>query len=328
MRKLLYITLLLIFGLSACTNNSDEPVAPPAPPPIVSQKVTIDSLLGTWETFYYMKYVTVNPGTPYEASYGNLRLIDYDGFKTKFWEENGVYKFKSMNVYGIVAGREGEDKEGVFRLSENSDSIIFTWFKNGKDTTTAQKVQEFYAYPGVMQNEAVYTGTTEDGSSTKYRVSDLKKSRKIEIAPNATGGVNPAKEKIDFQELHGEWEIYISYVFYDMRLDQNLTAIRSKALLGAIYKFYTTDQGIKKLDIRQKMDNGVWGTEYYDIHVVDDIMYYKGKDPETGKDKIIWLWVTDRKIRNGKDSFIDKYENRYDKNIKVIYRTESYFRRL
>lgn len=343
--KIIYILLSLILGLSACSNNSDEPN--PTPPPPGGEKTTLDKLIGTWETFYYKKYVA---GLANESGAGtrDLRFIDYDGFKTRFWKDatTGEYKFESLNVYDNPIGKNGFKEEGTYRLSENGDTIIFKWkIRANTDTTTKATIDEFLAYPGVMQTSHTYYGK-EKGTDRLFKVTDFKKSRNLAIAPNATGGVNPAKEKIDFDEIsNGSWEIYRCAFWYAGKLDVYQTDSISKLLVGLTYKFYTETGGKKMCKVK---DGSI--EELYSVKIVDDLIYfhpdlslkstknavhfsrkrYKSKitkDSSDDSDGGFWHLVSSRRERDGKDSFIDLYENRMQGDITAIHKTEFYFRR-
>ncbi len=321
MRKILYILLFALIGLVSCSNNNDEKKGDEWIPPTPPTDLLEDQILGTWETYYSQKEIQVKFSSGVQTTYPGFRLTEYDGFKTTFFKDpaTGEYKFKTFNVlYDLI-------EEGTYRTKV--DSVLFEWKSKhtGKDTTTYQRIREIGATDGVVKWFRNYPGRTADG--TKYNITDTRANREINTNPTATNGVNPAKVKIDFDDLSkGKWQINGFFRYYGEDIDPVYNEKMGKVLIGTTFDFYT-EGGDRRCIMRgYNRDTDKWEEVDYPVTVVDDVIYffYKKKVPidkgENGEEfqlvnESFFLWVYEKKSAN---AFTDYKEERSESNLSKI----------
>ncbi|MBK5721930.1 hypothetical protein JGH11_13705 [Dysgonomonas sp. Marseille-P4677] len=326
MKQTLYILLIIAISLASCANNGDEPTPTPIPPnpPVV---LSADAVIGIWETYYYTKAIRANPGTSSEVSYQGLRLIDYDGFKTEFYKsEDNTYRFKSVNVLNDLID------EGIYWVNEDTLKFKFE-IKPGKDTLTWQKVRVFDSAKGILKTDASYWGT--NNNKVKYIITDTKCQRNIDINPEYSD-VNPAKVKIDFDYLaKTKWEIY-SFAYYEggQYRDREST-LGGDTLKGLTYRFYTDPTGERRCHLTQRIPGtDELGEKDLPIVIVDDVISFVDVERDSsgkiikGTDNSFFMWAREWKERYGVESFIDWKEERFQDDISVVIRTESFVRRV
>lgn len=322
MKRIFYILFIFSIGLTSCVNNNDEPTPTPIPPPTPPVSLSPDALIGMWETYYYTKAIRVNPNTTSEVIYQGLRLIDYDGFKTRLYKSGDAYKFTSVNVLNDTID------EGTY--SVNGDTLTFKWLKNGKDTLTWQKVTLFDPDKGVLKVDIAYEGV--NSNKVEYIITDTKCQRNIDVAPQFSD-VNPPKVKIDYDNLSkGEWEIYqFNYFEGGIRNDEQ-TKLGLDTLGGLTYKFYTDKNGDRRCYRKQRIPGtDKWGESDLPIVIVDDVISFIDVEKDASgkilKDNSIFMWPREWKFRDGVESFIDWKEERYVNDISIVIRTEAFVRR-
>ncbi|WP_160111076.1 hypothetical protein [Dysgonomonas sp. Marseille-P4361] len=331
------LTLLFILGLTlltACSNDEPDGPIKPEPPVVVP---TEDALLGTWETYYYEKQITVNPGGAggQERPYQGLRYIDYDGFRSSFVKENGKYIAKDYNLAGNLAFQaDFHIKDDTIKYAradkteDGRDTIIRSW----------QRVREFNPEKGILMIDQSYYGTTKN-DDTWYKITDVKTARNIKTAPTTTEGVTPKKHMIDFDDLcKGKWQIYLFREYENGKIKEAYSIEMTTKLQSTSFKFYVNDKGNKRCIMTEWNDN----TEKlvsidYPVLLIDDVVHllYKEevKDEEGNvelEDASIFLWVTswgeDKTI--GSDNFIDYKKSRYAENISITVETKIYIKRI
>lgn len=328
MIKYIYIFSLISFFMIGCSsNNGDEP-EPPKPP----IKLDEDALLGTYETYYYEKQVIVNPGKGNQASYGGLRLTDYDGFRTMFYKESGKYKIKEFNLAGNLI------LEADYYLS--NDTIRFNNHdktEDGRDTIikTYQHIREFGKTEGILKLDKSYYGKTiYDG--VEYRIIDAKNTRNIVTAPNSTQDVIPAKVMVDYEDMmNGRWHIYAFKYYKDGRLDPSYSSLVTDTLSKTSYKFTLDEDGDKICYMKQwNYKENAWHQDTLPVLMIDDVIHLLYRESvkndegeEIYEDRSFFMWVTSWKKREGYDSFIDLKEQRYENDVSIIIKTEIYVRR-
>jgi len=342
MKKVIYFLFLIFFTLSiiSCSSSKDDDgiVIPPLPP----KDLTEDDIIGTWETYYTQKQVVVNPDKANQASYGGLRLTDYDGFRTTFLKENGKYRAKDYNLAGNLVF------EADYRIS--NDTIRFETevkTEDGRDSIakTWQRIREFGVTDGILKIDKSYYGKTKyDG--TEFKITDAKATRNTVTAPNSTQGVIPAKVMIDFDDMsNGTWQIYSFREYEDGGLKKAYSDAMTDTMSNVTYKFFLDANDKKWCKFREwDYKNKKW-TEPVDfpVIVIDDVIHLLYREEATDEDGNIikdengeityndesfFLWVTSWEKKDGVDTFIDFKEQRYDANVKVIIKTLMYLRRI
>jgi hypothetical protein len=333
MKKALYILIVLFLGLVSCANNSDQPdiITPPGPGPGSGSTVpiTADDLAGIWETYFFQKDVEVIYENGKTQNYGNLRYTDYDGFRTEYIK-GGTFK-----SYNAIGGQVDTNKGGAGTY-EVIDSANVQWIKHywkterGNDTIIMQKVIEFGVRPGILKTADIYRAKTS--ADAGYTLTDSKFNREMTIAPNATDYVNPAKELVDYDELsQGTWELYSVLRYFDNDLDRIYSESETLSQKGTTYKFYT-DNGRKMVRWRaHNKDKDIWENFDCPVVVIDDVIHYffnieeeDGTITESGS----FFWFTDRRERQGYDSFIDKSLDRDSEDVRRTKRLDIYYRRI
>lgn len=339
MKKFTYVFSLIIFILAGCSNSGDGDEPTPPKPPV---NLTEEAILGTYETYYYEKQVIVNPGKGNQSSYGGLRLTDYDGFRTQFYKEGGKYKARDYNLAGSLV------QQSDYYIS--NDTIWFEYLLEAKDGSDSivkayQHVREFGRTDGIMKLDNSYTGTAVN-NNVEYKIIDAKATRNIQIAPNYSKDVIPAKVIVDYEDMmKGKWQIYSFREYVDGTLNKKYSDLKTDTLSKTFYKFDLDKDGDKICTITQwDYENNTWdkGTTF-PVLVIDDVIHLlfkeevldENKKPvldENGqkvyKDGSFFLWVTSWQERMGTDSFIDLKEQRYTNDVKIIIRTEIYFMRV
>lgn len=332
-----YLFLLLILGLTvfvSCEDKGNDIPVPPSPPAV---KPTEEGLLGTWETYYYEKQITVNPGASNQSSFPGLRYIDYDGFRSSFVKEDGEYKAKDYNLKGNLVSEASfhvKDDTIIYARTEKTkddrDSIIYSW----------QRVREFNPEKGILTVDHSYTGRTVQDNAL-YKITDVKITRNTKTAPTTTTGVIPAKYMIDYDELcKGKWQIYLFKEYENGRLKENYSIEMTKELKNTTFDFYVNNKGNKRCIMTEwsKAENKLVSTDY-PVLLIDDVIHllYEeeivDEDGETTyEDASIFLWVTSWEQRKDgdtySDSFIDYKKSRYKENVRITVETQIYIKRI
>lgn len=333
-KNLVLLFILSLVLLTACSDkNSEDPILPK--PPVATP--TEEALLGTWETYYYEKQITVNPGGAggKESVYQGLRYIDYDGFRNSFEKENGKYIAKDYNLAGnLVFQADFEVKDDTIKYAkvektvDGRDTIIHSW----------QRVREFNPEKGILTVDQSYPGKDKN-NDTQYRITDIKIARNIKTAPTTTEGVSPKKHMIDFDDMcNGKWQIYLFREFEGNRIKENYSKERTEELKDTSFKFYVNNKGNKRCIMTDwNNDKTELRSIDYPVLIIDDVIHllYKEevKDEEgnvTLEDASMFLWVTswgeDKKIDS--DNFIDYKKSRYEENISITVETKIYIKRV
>ncbi|WP_156032809.1 hypothetical protein [Prevotella sp. 10(H)] len=317
MKKILYILSLMALVLSGCVNNSDEPQPPVVPPPAPPIVATSADLLGTWETYYYMKEIYFMYQNGDKKVFPGLRLTDYDGYRTQFYEEDGKYKYKSFNVVGNV------NDEGTY--SALKDTVYFRILaKNGvpADSTTKHVIRRLEPDKGILKTDDIYYGTTA-GSGYKYEIIDTRAHRNTAIAPTFSDA-SPAKVMIDFAEMSkAPWDVIGGAYYRNGSYYSYESEIIDKALVKSetTYEFYTRSDNQKMCKISSLYpDTNERGEETYELMIFDDVIYFFFED--SGKLADFNMWVTSWKTENGVNKFIDKKWDRYNNDISIVVQVE------
>ncbi len=324
MKKIFYILFLSFLGLSSCVSNSDQPDEPVIPDPEPPVSATADDLIGFWETYYYQKDIIYIYPSGEQQIFPGLRLIEYDGFRTRFYidPEDNEYKFKSYNVIDQVID------EGTYTASGDTVHFNFTYLAGEpKDTITKQIIRRLDPSKGIFKTEDIYPGTIGN-TGMKFKVFDMKANRNVDIAPAYTD-VSKVMVESHFEELSkAPWDITGCAYYYNSLYQPDETKIMEDALLKTktSYRFYKNEQG-KKYCIVSSLNpktNEIEDSEPYPIVIVDDVIYRFYTEAETGKTESIYIWVTDWKTKNGSLTFIDKKNERLGNDISVIITTDQY----
>lgn len=322
--------------MTGCSSSSDDdgPTPPPTPPVTLDE----DALIGVWETYYYEKQVTVNPGESNQSFYGGLRYTDYDGFRSEFRKESGKYKSIDYNLLGkevTVADYYLKDDtikfERTVKTEDGRDSIAKTW----------QRIREFNSSKGILKLDQSYSGFTKN-DGVKYKITDAKVARMV--PSTTTEGVIPAKVMIDYDNLcQGKWQVYLYRYYEDGTLVKKRSELMTDTLSTVSYNFYLKNGNEKRCKVREwDFDAKKEIITDYPIVVVDDVIQFLYKRPlldenkkpvyEDGKEVLVddsfFMWVTSWQKREGVDSFIDFNESRFEENIKVIVKTQMYLKRV
>lgn len=287
MKKFLYAFFLIfsLIGLNSCNSDSRSD---PTPPPI--ETPSEDKLIGTWEIYYFQKDLTL--GTKF---YEGSRDPENDGFHTKFYKEGDTYKYTSYNAIGMVTDL------GLFEIKD--DHLLNFHVKecvppNGtvlKDSvfTTVQDITGFSSNEGIMYLVNEYN--SEAGGKV-FGVSDLKKYRNKETAPNAHPGVD--KINIKFDDYLGSWQIYGYEIKIDGKYDEKVTNEWLTSAKDTKYTLYYDQDGYKRCDYDGYNEDG----DPYPMHglyvvIIDDVMHFlfnNTEDPDAPRiDGLVW-WITGR----------------------------------
>lgn len=317
MKKFIYILLFALIGLYSCSNNSDEPGVTPPLPPSPSPELTLDKVIGKWETYYATKLVIERPETAYQKVFSAFRAIDLDGFTFELFKENSEYRVNGYNAKGV------QTSQGWYEVKTESDSIIFhldsispdkeifpNWKREGRH------VRELDVDGGIIKWDLTYYQRTKDG--VRYKVTDVYASRNVDIAPEATNGVNPAKAKIDYDDLcRGIWVVKNVDIYYDGTRQPLASIEAQKIIYGTIYDFSINEKGEKTIRITypDNPDN----PESLEVNIIDDVMFYPYIEAETGEEKALSTWI--EKFANGNNSFYDIKASRYEGDLSVVIRT-------
>lgn len=344
MRKIIYLFLSILatsIALSSCKGSGNDPVDPPAPPqPPVEDVLSEEALLGTWETYYYEKQVTLNPG-PNQESYGQLRYIDYDGFRSEFSKVGNKYITRDYNLVGdIVYEADYYVKDDTIKFEmhveteDGRDSIAESW----------QRVRQFSPEKGIIKLDKSYTGTTTQNDAF-YKITDAKIARNIKTAPTTTEYVIPKKHIIDYDDLcKGRWQIYLVREFEDGIYQLGKSEESTKKMNTVSYKFFVNENGKKRCYQRLwDAENNKFIEYEFRVEIIDDVIHLLAKTEAIDEDGNIikdeegnivyedynfYIWVTEWAQREGTDSFIDFSETRYVENVRVKVKTLIYTKRV
>lgn len=339
MKKIHFVLFVLIISfLTACDDKgSDDPI-PPSPPAV---KPTEDGLLGTWETYYYEKQITVNPGGSggQESVFQGLRYIDYDGFRSSYKKVNGKYIAEDYNLAGNLVFEADFHVKGdtiiyarTVKTKDDRDSIVYSW----------QRVREFNPEKGILTVDQSYDGTSKL-DNVKYRITDIKIARNVETAPTTTAGVT--KHIIDYENLcKGKWEIYLFKEWEGGKLKEAYSEEQTKILRGTSFEFFVNDKGAKRCIMTEWDEkNNKFRSTDYPVLLIDDVVHLLYQTPvldednnkvldEDGnivlEDASIFLWITDWDQREGTDSFIDYKKSRYSENVRITVETHIFLKRI
>ncbi len=326
MKKIFYILFLSFLGLSSCVSNSDQPDEPVIPNPEPPVSATADDLIGFWETYYYQKDIIYIYPSGEQQIFPGLRLIEYDGFRTRFYidPEDNEYKFKSYNVIDQVID------EGTYTASGDTVHFNFTYLAGEpKDTITKQIIRRLDPSKGIFKTEDIYPGTIGN-TGMKFKVFDMKANRNVDIAPAYTD-VSKVMVESHFEELSkAPWDITGCAYYYNSLYQPDETKIMNDALVKTktSYRFYKDAQG-KKFCSVSSLNPATNQIEEdrdspYPITIIDDVIYRFYTEAETGKTKSMYIWVTDWKIKDGVQTFIDRKNERLGNDISVIVTTDQY----
>ena len=326
MKKILYILLFSILGLSACVNNSDEPEKPVIPEPEPPVNATADDLIGIWETYYFKKDIIYIYPSGEQQIFPGLRLADYDGYKTEFYldSENNQHKFRSYNVINNI------NDEGTYSASSDTIYFKFTFLAGApKDTSTSQIIRRLDPSKGILKTEDIYPGTIAN-TGAKYKIFDMKASRNTAIAPTYT---DVSKEIVNshFDEMsEAPWDVKSCAYYYNGLYQPSQTDKMNEALVKTqtSYVFYKDDKG-NKFCIISSLNPATNEIEPdkdspYPLIIVDDVIYFFYTDKQTGEELSFCTWMTDWKAVNGSRTYIDKKNDRYSGDISAIITTDHY----
>lgn len=292
-------------------------------PDVIPQSlVTEDDLIGTWETYYSNKVLNMIFEDPSKnQNLGGFRDVSYDGFKTIFYKEGGIYKVKSLNAFGTMTN----DSIGTYSVKKDSLTFLYRDFETKKPVYQYWKVTQFGEDPGIIRMVFTYTGSIADQGN--YRVQDFRVSRNINVAPTAQLGV--LKSQVNFDDLcRGRWEFVSAREYVDNTLNLDEVNRTTANMSGTSYIFYTADDGQKMLEIKQVLADGTTGSNYFPIVITDDVINWLYWDDEKEKWATTYIWITDKQTTKGVDTFVDKAEERLESNIFIIMRSEWTFKRI
>lgn len=331
MKKLIYILLILPLIVVSCVDNKDEPT-PPNISELVDIPLSIESMEGTWETYYTEKHVNDN-----KSSY---RTIDYDGFLTTYYKDG---RFEDRNPFGDLIFK------GTFRILRN-DTIEYS-FKNKNNVDTVTK-KNFSALKGtitggVTKTKFLSTYVSAKGTvdKTTYIVTDTRIMRNISNAAGEHPNIN--KQSIDYSKLVGTWQFY-NYSYYS-------NGVLDRAVSAAMTKKYKDNQETKYIFLPNNRiavyANNIIVAEG-SIKIVDDVIYIKDDIKGTksilkalknnvdtttsdqslpdsqqnpNEDDSFYIWLKNWKSATDATTFIDFDEFRNAHNITEIIKKEIIF---
>lgn len=314
MKKILYILLITLMGLYSCATNSDEIDNGGGDGGETIVDLEPEDVYGKWETYYSTKLITENPGTGSSQIYKTFRAIDLDGFTFEMYTENGEYLVKGYNGIGVQTSQgwyEIKDKDSIIFYMDSispSKEVIPLGERQGRRVLGEPK-------NGVIKWDNTYMRVAKDGK-TKYKVTDVYANRDVNVNPTTNDGVNPAKVKIDYDDLcRGRWVITEVYIYYDNVLQPVASAEAQKTLRGTIYDFSVNDKGEKIMTLT----DGITGKETeYPVYITDDIINYIYTDDD-GEKASFGTWI--KKFYNEGNTFEDTKSARYDGDLKVVAET-------
>lgn len=296
MKNLIYILLIstLLIGSYSCkSGNEDDPI----PPDTV---ITKDDVLGTWDIYYSRKDLILN-----SDFYEGFRDPEMDGFRTKFYKENDTYKFIDYNPIGTVVDL------GTYDVADGHIVFTVTEF-NGRDTlyTTKQNVTNLKLTEGLMYVTYSYSLTIE---GQVYKISDIRRLRNIETAPNAHPNVD--KIMINFDDYVGTWQVYDYVILINKIYDKTISDRYLDKPNITTFKFYYNDKGQK---VGEKLiyypdENKTETTGALPVLIVDDVIHLFFKiQLEDGslENDGIFLWITNR------ESYLDPDTNK--QTVKIL----------
>lgn len=254
MKKLIYILLVLPLIVVSCVDNKDEPT-PPSIQQLVDIPLSIESIEGTWETYYSEKLVNDNRS--------GYRTIDYDGFLTTYYKDG---RFEDRNPFGdlIFSGR--------FQILKN-DTIAYLYKnKNNVDTVTKRNFSALKGNitNGVSKSKFLTTYVSAKGTvdKTSYTVTDTRIMRNISNAAGEHPNIN--KQSIDYSKLVGTWKLYNYSYYSNGSLDNAMSASLTRQYTEAGGTKYVFLAG-NKIAVYAKDVLVLQGS----IKIVDDVIYIK-----------------------------------------------------
>lgn len=320
--KITFLLLSIIF--LNCSGGSDDPN--PVIPPDPGGELTQDNLIGNWEIYFSKKDLIL---LPERTRYEGFRNPEMDGFLTKFYKENGSYKFINYNPIKEVID------EGTYTISDGYILFNVEKFK-GKDSiyVTKQNVTNFDTKNNIMSVNYTYNLTYQNKN---YEISDIRRLRSVEKAPN----VHPNVEKlsVNFDDYVGTWQVYDYIVLINYNWDVEYSKSELKEEIKTSFKFYYDNDGQKKA-IRYNYDSKTNQKTAFGpmpVLIIDDVIHMLFRT-DVGNGVIEndgwFLWVTDRKAyldpdtNNQTEMIRDSNEGRYKDNPVSLYQTRRYFKKV
>ncbi len=279
MKYLIHILLIssLLFTFNSCGGSGDEPdIIPPTP-----TTFTKDDLIGTWEIYFSRKDLRINE-TPYEG----FRDPEMDGFRTKFYLENGKYKFIDYNpMLDII-------DQGTYDI--DNGHVVFTVSEfNGRDTlyTTKQNITNIKLNEGLLYVDYSYSINIE---GREYKISDIRRLRNTVTAPGAHPNV--PKVTINFDDYIGTWELYDCDVYVNGLRNKGMSETWLDKPNITRYKFYYNDKGQKvgENSVYYADKNKTETLGPMPVIIVDDVIHLLFKYETNEGNDGIFLWITDR----------------------------------
>jgi len=269
-----------------------------------------EEVYGKWQVYYSTKLVVERPGTSSQKVFTTFRAIDLDGFTFELYKEGDEFRVKGYNGIGVQTSEgwyEVKDKDSIiFHLDSITPDkeIIKNWKREGRKVLEEPK-------DGIIKWDLTYKRLTKDG--TEYRVKDVYANRNVNTNPTANNGVNPAKAKIDYDDLaRGKWVVSAVYIYYDNTLQPVASGEEQKIIKGTSYAFSVNSEGEKEM----RMTDGVTGNvSDYPVYIVDDVINYVYKNEED-KDDSFSTWI--ERFDNDNNTFYDIKSARYEGDLSVV----------
>ena len=303
-------------GFYSCVKNSDDVVTPPPPEEEVDLKP--EDVYGKWQVYYSTKLVIENPGTGTSKPYTTFRSIDLDGFTFEMYTENGEYLVKGYNGIGVQTSQgwyEIKDKDSlILHLDSVSPSmeIIPLGERRGRRILREPK-------DGIIKWDETYGRVSKD-KKTEYRVTDVFASRDVNVNPTTTDGVNPAKAKINYDDMcRGRWVVSEVYIYYDNTLQPLASAEKQKLIKGTIYDYSIGNGGEKKLKVTYPgtAENPGYSEEF-PVYITDDVLTYTFVNGK-GEDDAFNSWI--ERFENNNNTYYDITSMRFDNDVSVVYKS-------
>lgn len=318
MKKLIYLTLLLLIVFSSCSKN-DTPV-------IIDSNITEEDFLGTWELYYSSNATMRNPDNSNPTIYPAYRDTRYDGFKTEFSKENGVYKYRSINLLDVVADY------GTYSYDKDKKAIIFDGIAKGSQGQDSAfqniaKITETDFNGGILK---MYQSYDKISNNQPFRITQAQAFRHTVKGAGKHPGVS--KVSLDFSKLTGgRWDFENLEYWRDGNLIQTESQLITDSLKGYSLTFFY-DGGQRCLERSYIHSTNTWLEYTFEVFIVDDIIYMPYKDPELEEPEAYAFWIGT--IETGTDPLTGEetgvkltinMQGRPDRDLSQMVRTTQYY---
>lgn len=313
-----FFIICILLSFSNC--SSEKSITPPTPPKVI----TAEELLGTWEIYFSRKDLTFG-GVLYEG----FRDPEMDGYRTKFYKENNVYKFVDYNTIGEVIDA------GKYDVADGN--IIFDVEKiEDRDTayTTKQKLMDLKLEQGLLFVNYSFS-LKIDGDD--FQISDIRRLRNVQTAPQAHPNVN--KVMVNFDDYIGTWQIYNIEVLINGTWSVKASEKELDKPNITTFRFYYDDKG-RKMGQRSTyypVEDSTSTLPPMPVTIIDDVIHLLFKiQLENGRieNDGIFLWITERKAYTDPDTnkktemILDNDEFRDKDSPMDLYKRRRYLKKV